>query len=86
MWRLLNQAIPLADVLEGLGFNMPSKCSFYSSCETVDHLFSQCLLAEEVWNFFESLLDVPVVRRMDVLSHLQGFWGKLPLLQQLAAF
>ena len=77
MWRLLNQAIPLADVLEGLGFNIPSKCPFCSSCEIVDHLFSQCPLPKDVWNFFERLMDISSVRHLDVLTHLQGFWVRV---------
>ncbi|XP_071900997.1 uncharacterized protein [Coffea arabica] len=76
MWRLLNQAISLADVLEGFGFNMPSKCSFCSSCEIVDHLFSQCPLVDDVWNFFEHLLDILSVHYLDVLTLIQGYWAR----------
>ena len=77
MWRLLNQAIPLADVLEGLGFNIPSKCPFCSSCEIVDHLFSQCPLPKDVWNFFERLMDISSVRHLDVLTRLQDYWARV---------
>ncbi|XP_071921753.1 uncharacterized protein [Coffea arabica] len=75
MWRLLNNAIPLPDILQSLGFNMHSKCPFYPSCETLDHLFSLCPLADELWSFFERLLDISRSRNDEILARLQGLWS-----------
>ena len=54
---------------------MPSKCPFCTSCESLDHLFSSCPLADELRSFFERILDVQSSRSEDILVWLQGLWS-----------
>lgn len=55
------------------GFNLASKCQGCSSSETINHIFIQCSLAKQVWEYFSSMfhLQLPEVS----CSHLMiQFW------------
>nr|XP_027088624.1 uncharacterized protein LOC113709975 [Coffea arabica] len=52
MWKLLNRYLPFPDALQRFGLQLPSKCSFCLNGESQDHVFSECVLASQVWSFF----------------------------------
>lgn len=43
MWRLLNNLLPLADVLMSIAFSMPSKCLFYDDIYRIPESCFLCL-------------------------------------------
>ncbi|KAL3510097.1 hypothetical protein ACH5RR_029498 [Cinchona calisaya] len=58
MWLLLNNLLPLDDILSKFGILMASKCRFCDSQETLNHLFVECKWISQVWFFVKSLLEM----------------------------
>ena len=77
MWRLLNCILPFPDILQRLGFNLPSKCPYCESTDTLAHWFVECSLATQVWGKLEQLLDIRAPSHHDIILKLQAWWSNI---------
>ncbi|XP_058783068.1 uncharacterized protein LOC131657720 [Vicia villosa] len=59
VWRLMHNKIPTDDNLQTRGFLFPSLCTLCSTCsETSNHFFFDCKYANNIWNWFSSIINV----------------------------
>uniref|UniRef100_A0A7N0SZJ8 RNase H type-1 domain-containing protein n=1 Tax=Kalanchoe fedtschenkoi TaxID=63787 RepID=A0A7N0SZJ8_KALFE len=61
LWRFFNNAVAVDLRVQGRGVSLASKCRCCpeGGLESVDHVFVQRFLAQEVWLFFCRVLDKP---------------------------
>lgn len=60
MWRLTNMLLPFDEILETMGFHLPSKCPFCPSTDSINHFFLECSYAHQIWVHFMDILGVPL--------------------------
>lgn len=73
-WRLWNRLLPFPDVLSAIGFNMPSKCPLCPSSDFIDHCFLSCRMAQDLWRWTGSLLQLDVPLSGGLNSLFAFFW------------
>lgn len=72
MWRLLNFKLPFSDVLQDIGFALPSKCVFCPHEDSLLHFFYHCPVAASLWSHFARCLGQPF--SFPSLWHLLQSW------------
>lgn len=71
LWRFLNYLLPLPDILQNFGYQLPSKCPCCEHTDPMSHFFFHCSFATEVWRFFFAEFQLhfsPSASLHDVLS------------------
>ncbi|CAI8601164.1 unnamed protein product [Vicia faba] len=78
VWRLLYNKIQTNDNLTLRGFSFPSVCDLgHSHRETSFHLFFECPLVKNYWNWLKNLLETRIIvhNMQDCLSILADNWS-----------
>ena len=60
LWLLANNKLMTRDNLKKRNMNKPEDCIFCSENESIDHLFFQCIVANQLWHFISDFFDVHV--------------------------
>lgn len=76
MWLLLNSCLPFPDILQAMGFSLPSKCVNCDHADAMLHFFYLCPFAASLWHFFAQQLDKPY-RFQSLSLMLQTWWASI---------
>ncbi|XP_058742332.1 uncharacterized protein LOC131614798 [Vicia villosa] len=61
VWRLLHRKVPTDEQWRRRNFAMASKCVLCSAAEETDqHLFFDCSYASYLWNWYQTMLNLPL--------------------------
>ena len=65
---------PFPEVLRQFGFNLPFRCLFCESKDSIVHSFIGCQVADRVWKKIEHMLGLYILAIDDVMIKLQNWW------------
>ena len=77
LWRVLNNALPVADLLIRRGMEVEPSCKVCGGLETIVHVFLHCPFAQRVWDLAPIYLESPQVMPLNPLQYLLAQTHKL---------
>lgn len=57
------------------GFNLPSKCPWCLSLDSMDHAFSSCEVARQVWYYFSGIFRLDLDFSSNLMVLVQSCWA-----------
>jgi hypothetical protein len=60
LWLLSHNKLATVDKLKKKGMNKPEQCCFCSEKENIHHLFFDCVVAKNIWEYVREFLDLDI--------------------------